>query len=36
MPSATIPRAITAQEAADALKEQLGNGYQVTVHGRVR
>ncbi len=34
MPSATIPRAITAQEAADALKEQLGSRYQVTVHGK--
>jgi len=33
MPSATIPRAITPQQAADALKEQLGSGYKVTPHG---
>ena len=32
MPSATIPRAITSQQAADALKEQLGSGYTVTSH----
>ena len=33
MPSATIPRAITPQEAADALQGQLGSGYQVIPHG---
>ena len=33
MPSATIPRAITQQQAADALKAQLGSGYKVTPHG---
>ena len=33
MPSATIPRAITPQQAADAPKEQLGSGYKVTSHG---
>jgi len=33
MPSATIPRTITPQQAADALKEQLGSGYKVTPHG---
>jgi hypothetical protein len=33
MPSATIPKAITPQQAADALQEQLGKGYQVTTHG---
>lgn len=33
MPSATIPRAITPQQAADALKEQLGSGYKITAHG---
>lgn len=33
MPSATIPRAITIQEAADAL-QQLGSHYQVTPHGK--
>jgi len=32
MPSATIPRAITAQEAAEALRQQLGSGYKVTPH----
>jgi len=34
MPSTTIPRTITPQEAADALKDQLGSGYKVTQHGR--
>jgi hypothetical protein len=33
MPSATIPKAITLQQTADALQEQLGNGYTVTTHG---
>ncbi len=33
MPTATIPRAITTQQAADALKEQLGSGYKITSHG---
>ena len=32
MPSATIPRAVTAQQAAEVLKEQLGSGYKVTPH----
>jgi hypothetical protein len=32
MPSATIPRAITQQEAAEALRQQLGSGYKVTPH----
>jgi hypothetical protein len=32
MPSATIPKAITAQEAAGALQEQLGSRYHVTAH----
>jgi len=30
MPSATIPRAITSQQAADALRQQLGSRYKVT------
>ena len=33
MPTATISRAITLQQAADALKEHLGSGYKVTPHG---
>jgi hypothetical protein len=33
MPTATIPRAITPQEAADGLQEKLGSGYKVTPHG---
>jgi hypothetical protein len=33
MPSATIHRAITSDEAADALQQKLGNGYKVTRHG---
>jgi hypothetical protein len=32
MPSATIPRAITPQETAEALRQQLGSGYKVTPH----
>ena len=30
MPSATIPRAITQQDAAEALRQQLGVRYKVT------
>ncbi len=30
MPSATIPAVITTQQAADALKQQLGSGYVIT------
>ena len=33
MPTATIPRAITPGEAADALQHKLGSGYKVTQHG---
>jgi len=33
MPSATISRAITADQAADALQARLGDGYKVTRHG---
>jgi len=33
MPTATIPRAITPQQAADAIRAQLGSGYKVTPHG---
>ena len=32
MPSVTIPRAITAQETAEALGRQLGSSYKVTPH----
>jgi len=32
MPSATITRAITPQEAAEALRQQLGSRYKVTPH----
>ena len=32
MPTATIPRTITPQEAAEALRQQLGSGYKVTPH----
>jgi len=34
MPSATIPRTITSQEAAEALRQQLGSSYKVTPHSR--
>lgn len=33
MPSATISRTITSDEAADAIQEKLGNGYKVTPRG---
>ncbi len=33
MPTATIPKAVTPEQAADALREQLGSGYKVTPHG---
>ena len=33
MPSATIPKAITLQEAAESLQQRLGGGYKVTRHG---
>jgi hypothetical protein len=32
MPSATIPRTISQQETAEALRQQLGNRYKVTPH----
>jgi len=32
MPTATISRAITSDQAADALQEKLGSGYKVTQH----
>jgi hypothetical protein len=34
MPTATISRAITQQETADALRQQLGSGYKVTPRSR--
>ncbi len=34
MPSATVPKAITAQESAEALRQQLGSHYKVTPHSR--
>ncbi len=33
MPSATISKAITSDEAADALQDRLGDGYTVTRRG---
>jgi hypothetical protein len=33
MPTATIPKAVTTQQAADALQDKLGSGYKVTQHG---
>ena len=33
MPSATISRTITSDEAADAIQEKLGNGYKVARRG---
>jgi len=32
MPTATIPRAITSDQAAEALQEKLGHDYKVTRH----
>jgi len=36
MPTATIPRVITPQETAEALRQQLGSGYKVTPHSRAK
>jgi len=36
MPTATIPRVITPQETAEALRQQLGSGYRVTPHSRAK
>jgi len=33
MPSTTVPKAVTTQQAADALQDKLGSGYKVTQHG---
>ena len=33
MPTTTVPKAITAQQAADALQQQLGDDYKVTSRG---
>jgi hypothetical protein len=33
MPSTTVPKAVTTQQAAEALQDKLGSGYQVTQHG---
>jgi hypothetical protein len=33
MPSATISKAITSDQAADALQDRLGDGYRVSRHG---
>jgi hypothetical protein len=33
MPTATITTAIASDQAADALQDNLGNGYKVTRHG---
>ena len=33
MPSTTVPKAVTAQQAADVLQDKLGSGYKVTQHG---
>ena len=34
MPTATIPRPITQQQAAEALRQQLGSNYEVKPHSR--
>jgi len=34
MPRAAIPKAVTPEQAAEALREQLGSGYKITSHGR--
>jgi hypothetical protein len=36
MPTATIPRAITPQETAEALRQQLGSAYKVTPHSQAK
>jgi hypothetical protein len=34
MPTTTIPRPITQQQAAEALRQQLGSGYKITPHSQ--
>jgi len=34
MPSAAIPTAVTRQDAAEALRRQLGSRYKITPHSR--
>jgi len=34
MPRAAIPKTITPEQAADALREQLGSDYEITSHGK--
>jgi hypothetical protein len=36
MPTATIPGAITPQETAEALRQQLGSAYKVTPHSQAK
>jgi hypothetical protein len=34
MPTVTIDRPVTVQDTADALKERLGDRYEITTHGQ--
>jgi hypothetical protein len=33
MPTVTVPEPVTLQQAATALQDKLGNGYEITTHG---
>lgn len=33
MPTVTVPESVTLQQAATALHDKLGDGYEVTTHG---
>jgi hypothetical protein len=34
MPTVTIDKPVTIQDTADALKQKLGDGYEITTHGQ--
>jgi hypothetical protein len=34
MPTVTIDRSVTIQDAADALRQKLGDRYEITTHGQ--
>jgi len=33
MPTVTIPRSVTTQDTAEALRQRLGDSYEITTHG---
>jgi hypothetical protein len=34
MPTVTLDKPVTIQDTADALKQKLGDGYEITTHGQ--